>query len=470
MSQNDLIKEIVFIADEQYEAPGFAWGISVAYLLALGAAEILTTFVSPLPGMILYGLILVALLVQSAIGARKRMHHFLVILSIVPLIRLLAMTVPLGNIDPIYWYLLIGILFSVVIFVIARLTGLKGGAIGLRITRNDLPLQLLIGLTGFGIGLAGYLILRPEPYFPNFSWGKYLLIGLILLAFAGLLQEIIFRGLLQISTAQILGPFGILYVALVFSLLYLGFHSFWFFLLMFLVGLAFGVIAARTRSLVGVSISHGLANISLFLMFPLLMAGTAAKVDPLPAVSLPEVVTPTPTIQVPPTPTTEPVESQSLVLIPITGPTATATPVIEKQAACDLHPNWVVYIVDEGDTLASISAIYGIDQSALSTANCFNDNHQISAGQGLFVPFDLIFSPTPSARVMFASLNTPTITPTKKPARKPPPSPTSIPEQENTPLPSIPPATAVPPTATPQELPTLAPTQMPPPPPPTQEN
>ena len=470
MAQNDLIKEIVFISDEQYEAPAFAWGISLAYLLVLGLAEILTTFVSPLVGMILYGLVLIALLVQSSIGAKKRMHHFLVILSILPLIHLLAMTVPLSNFDPIFWYLLIGVLLSVIIFIIARLTGLKGSTIGLRITRKELPLQLLIGLTGFGIGFVGYLILRPGSYLPNFSWGIYLVTGLILLVFAGLLQEVIFRGLLQISTTQILGRFGILYVALLFSLLYLGFYSFWFFLFVFLVGLAFGVIAARTRSLVGVSISHGLANVSLFLLFPLLMAGTAAKVDPLPAVSVPVITAPTQTIQVSPTRTTEPVESQSLVLIPITGPTATPIPVIDNQAACDLHPNWVVYVAHQGETLASISAIYGIDQAALSSANCFEDNHQISAGQGLFVPFDLILSPTPSPRVMFASLNTPTITPTKKPTRIPPANPTSKPVQDNTPVPPMPTATTAPPTAPPQDLPTLAPTQMPPPPLPTQEN
>ena len=137
MAQNDLIKEIVFISDEQYEAPAFAWGISLAYLLVLGLAEILTTFVSPLVGMILYGLVLIALLVQSSIGAKKRMHHFLVILSILPLIHLLAMTVPLSNFDPIFWYLLIGVLLSVIIFIIARLTGLKGSTIGLRITRKE---------------------------------------------------------------------------------------------------------------------------------------------------------------------------------------------------------------------------------------------------------------------------------------------------------------------------------------------
>ena len=53
MAQNDVFKEIVFIADEQYEAPAVAWGVALAYLLALVVAEVLTTFASPLVGMIL---------------------------------------------------------------------------------------------------------------------------------------------------------------------------------------------------------------------------------------------------------------------------------------------------------------------------------------------------------------------------------------------------------------------------------
>jgi membrane protease YdiL (CAAX protease family) len=480
MAQNDLIKEIVFIADEQYEAPAFAWGIALAYLLALVVAELLAAFVSPLVGMILYGLILIALLVQSSIGAKKRMHDFLVVLSIVPLIRLLAMTVPLANFEPIYWYLLVGILLSVLVFIIARLTGLSPGSIGLRITLKELPLQLLIGLTGLGIGLIGYMILRPDPYLPNFSWGKFLLAGLVLLVFAGLLQEIIFRGLLQISTTQILGRFGILYVALLFALLQLGFSSFWYFLFTLLVGLVFGVIAAQTHSLVGVSISHGLANVSLLLILPMIMTEPAARIDPPLPVSVPIINTPThtsqasptrtPTSQVSPTGTNELVEPQPLVLVPITGRTATSTPPAEDQAACDSHPNWVVYVTQQGDTIHSISVMYGIDTAELRAANCFEDNHQIKGGQGLFVPFDLIHSPTPSPRVLFSALNPPTATPTKKPTRKPTATPTSRPVKENTPIPTIPTATPLPPTPTPHDLPTLAPTQMPPPPPPTQEN
>ena len=62
MAQNDIFKEIVFIADEHYEAPAFAWGTALAYLLGLVVAEVMTAFISPLVGMVLYGLILVALL------------------------------------------------------------------------------------------------------------------------------------------------------------------------------------------------------------------------------------------------------------------------------------------------------------------------------------------------------------------------------------------------------------------------
>jgi hypothetical protein len=470
MAQNDVIKEIVFIADEQYEAPAYAWGTALAYLLALVVAELLTTFAAPLVGMILYGLILIALLVQSSIGAQKHMHHFLVILAILPLIRLLTMTIPLANFDPIYWYLLIGVLLSAAVFITARLTGLSGGTIGLRITIKELPAQLLIGLTGIGIGFVEYLILRPDPFISNFSWGQFLLFALILLIFAGLLQEIIFRGLLQTSAINVLGRFGILYVALVFALLHLGYRSLWDLLFIILVGLGFGVVAARTRSLVGVSLSHGLANVGLFLVFPLLMVGTAAKAEPALVISVPVVSTPTPVNQGSPTPTFELEVTQPLVLIPVTGPTATPIPPAEQQAACDSHSNWVVYVVQAEDTLESISNIYEISLVELRRANCFEDSSLVQSGQGLFVPFDLLLSPTPTQRVLFSSLNTPSATPTKKPTRKPPAIPTSDPVQEITPIPSIPTATLVPPSPPPQELPTLAPTQQPPPPPPTPED
>ena len=471
MAQNDVIKEIVFMADEQYEAPALVWGISLGYLLALVMAEVMTVFVSTLVGIILYLLILIALLVHSSVSTRQRTHHFLVILSIVPLMRLSVMTIPPANFEPIYWYLLVGILLAIAVFFSARLVGFGLPMIGLRISKEELPAQLLIGMTGLTIGLVEYLILRPEPLLPASSPGLLLLSGLALLVLVGFLMEVVFRGLLQAATTQILDRWGIIFVAVVFALQYLVFRSLWNLLFVFLVGLAFGVAAARTRSLLGVSISHGLANVSLFMIFPLLVAGAAAEIDPPLAVAVPATGTPTKTVQVMPSHTPEPVETQSLVLIPVTGPTATWTPTAVPLAACGSHPNWVVYVAQQGDTLESISETYGIEQGELLSANCFDENHQVAPGQGLYVPFDLIPSPTQTLPYVFSSLNTATATPTRKPVRKSTSNPTSKPVQEVTPITPLPTSTLPPPSATPQELPTLAPTQIPNPlPPPTQGN
>ena len=474
MAQDDLIKEIVFISDEQYEAPAFAWGVAVAYLVSLVLAGVLTTFVSPLVGGILYGLILVALLVQSSIGTKNRFNRFLVVLSLVPLSQLLSLTTQPANLNPVYWYLLVGTLLGIVVLITFRLTGFDAQIIGLRVSRDELPLQLLIGLSGLVIGFIAYLLLRPGMDFTSFTWFHYLLFALLLLVFTGLIGEIVFRGLLQASSIQILGRLGILYVALVFTLQYLGFRSLPGLLFIFLFGLASGWLVARTRSLVGVSLAHGLANISLFLAFPLLMSVLTAKVE-TPQDILVQVTT-TPSLTPPPSPTLAPTlapqATQPLVLIPVTGRTATPTATISRGAACDRHINWVVYVTREDETLQSISALYGISAQELSAANCFEEDYQVSSGQGLFVPYDLIPSPTSSPVFIFSSMNTPTITPTRKPDRKPAATPTSIPTQVITPTQVLPTATPPPPPPppTPGDLPTLAPTQMPPPPPPTPEN
>jgi hypothetical protein len=136
-----------------------------------------------------------------------------------------------------------------------------------------------------------------------------------------------------------------------------------------------------------------------------------------------------------------------------------------------MHPNWVVYVSQPGDTVASISVQYEIEPAELRNANCFAADFELSAGQGFFVPFDLIISPTPTLPFVFSSLNPPTATPTQKPARKENAPSTSSPVGEVTPITRLPTRTPLPTTTIPDGMPTLAPTQAPNPPPvPTQGN
>jgi membrane protease YdiL (CAAX protease family) len=278
MAQIDLIKKLIFISDKRLEVGSIPWKVALAYLLALIVAETLTTYFAPLAGMIIYGFILIALSLQASLGFKKRGKPFLVSLAIVPLIRILNLTLPLAQFETIYWYPLIGIpLFGAVIFG-ARVTRLNSRAIGFRLTKQDVPVQLLIGLTGIGIGYIEYLILRPSPYISDLSWIKFWMPALILLVFTGFLDEIIFRGLLQTSATRELGRLGILYVALVYAVLYIGSQSTLNILFVFSIAILFGVLAFHTGSLIGISLSHGLANITLYLVLPFLIAGTTAGV------------------------------------------------------------------------------------------------------------------------------------------------------------------------------------------------
>jgi membrane protease YdiL (CAAX protease family) len=325
--KNDLIKERIFIGDKRLELPAFLWKVALGYLLALVVAESLTTFIAPMAGVIIYGFILIALSLQASLGFRKRGYRFLVTLAIVPLIRILGMTLPLAQFERIYWYPLIGIPLFMAVFIGTRVTKLNCSAIGLHLTKQDVPVQLLIGLTGIGIGFIEYLILRPSPYISDLSWNQLWLPALILLIFTGLLDEIIFRGLLQTSATREFGRLGILYAALVFVVLQLGYNSAMNILFVFAVAILFGVLTFKTGSLIGVSLSHGLANITLYLVFPFLIAGTTAGVPNSIDIQSPLLASPTRVIQTTATPIQSliPAPSSTLLLVTRFTPTVLFT-------------------------------------------------------------------------------------------------------------------------------------------------
>ena len=135
---------------------------------------------------------------------------------------------------------------------------------------GNLPVQVVLALTGVVFGLALYGILRPESLIDNLTWGKILLPAFILLITTGFVEELIFRGVVQRSSIEALGPQGWVYAAVLSSVLYISYLSAVHWFAVFLVGLFFGWIVNRTGSLLGVTLSHGIINISLYLVIPLI--------------------------------------------------------------------------------------------------------------------------------------------------------------------------------------------------------
>ena len=135
--------------------------VAVVYLLLLAFAEFLVILDAPLLGMLLYGLILVALLLHVFLGNQPSQSPFLLALSLAPLIRLLSLMMPLAHFPIVYCYVIVGVPLFVAIFLLTRLIGINRHMVGLVL--SSFPLQLLVGLSGIILGYVEYIILRPTP-------------------------------------------------------------------------------------------------------------------------------------------------------------------------------------------------------------------------------------------------------------------------------------------------------------------
>jgi hypothetical protein len=131
-----------------------------------------------------------------------------------------------------------------------------------------MPVQLLVGALGVGLGIAEYLILKPDALVDELTWQQAWWPALILLVATGFGEELVFRGVMQSASAEALGKAVIPYVAIVFAALHVGYKSAPDVAFVFLVALFFGWVVAKTGSLLGVTLSHGIANVVLYVIVP----------------------------------------------------------------------------------------------------------------------------------------------------------------------------------------------------------
>jgi len=428
------------------------WLFPIFYLQVIALAELLTNLREARTGLIIHGITLIVLLIHGAFENDVRDRRFLLALALVPLIRLLSLSLPLTGRPLIDWYLVIGVVLSVAAFFTTRVTDLTAKRIGL--TFESWPFQIIFGITGIGFGFLEYLILKPDPLINEFTFDSIWRPALVLILFTGVLEEVIFRGLIQQASLATYGRFGITFVAILFAILHVGYKSFLDVVFVLVIAMIFGLVVQRTGSLLGVSISHSLTNICLFLVFPFVI-GT-------PTLGVPEVVPQTPIPSTTPTqlqkyffetPTStitpfyletelsKTPESPTETAIATQESTKTPTQEIEAQTPtqiCGKPRGWVIYVVQSGDTLFTLSQTYNVSVSDLQNANCLGTSTLIIAGDRLYVPNVVTNTPIPSD----------TAPPTSTTA--PSPSSTFTLTTTSTEIPTG--------TATPSETPTISPT------------
>jgi capsular polysaccharide biosynthesis protein/LysM repeat protein len=120
--------------------------------------------------------------------------------------------------------------------------------------------------------------------------------------------------------------------------------------------------------------------------------------------------------------------------LPTAMPTIAATSE-PSPARCSFPSGWLVYAVQEGDTLSSLALSYGVSEAEIIEANCLPGD-DISQSRVLLLPPQpgtLASAPTPTSSATVSAIptasRTPTSTPTPSPTQTNTPSPTPRPSR-----------------------------------------
>ena len=244
--------------------------VFTAYIVFIVFAEVMTSFVDPRSGLVLHSLILIALLAQFSWKHGETPSSGLYLsLSLAPLIRIISLSIPLAYFPSHLWFIVVNVPVLVATVAMMRVQGISFRDAGVVFRK---PLEVAaIALTGILFGFIDYLILRPEPLGVGLSFWNIVLLALGLGFSTGFVEELAFRGLMQRHAVELFGERnGLIGVALVFAALHIGWLSVVDLVFVFSVGLFYGFVTLRTGSIIGVSLSHGITNVVLFLVAPVI--------------------------------------------------------------------------------------------------------------------------------------------------------------------------------------------------------
>lgn len=248
------------------------------YVAAILTAEALVAYGSALEG-ILVDAVVVPLVLNRYLVERGRLAasgtacaeltkslDLLLVLPLVPILRICSLTMVVPSVPELERYVVVGIPVMAAALWTAALVDRHHLIALLRV--HSLRRQAAIALTGLPLGLLAYLALRPEPLAEPTSPARIAAGCAILVIFSGLLEEFVFRGLLQNAFCARFGPAGQLVSGALFAASYLGSGSVAAVAVFASVGVGFGLAVGGTHSIVGVVAAHGLLSIGLVLVWP----------------------------------------------------------------------------------------------------------------------------------------------------------------------------------------------------------
>jgi uncharacterized protein len=242
--------------------------LAVFYATIVTISELLTTFATPLLGSTSHLFVFGLAIAHGATEPRPRAAALWLSLSLVPLIRVISLGLPLGAVSQEWWYLLAAIPLMGGAITAARVLGMTRADVGLQLPgKFGWLLTGVVALCGVLIGIAEHSLLGASPAPRQDTMVDLLFFLTILIVGTGIVEEVIFRGVIHAAAVAALGvqP-GIVLVSVLFAVMHLGHGSFLNIIFLFGVALYFGHIRQQTGSLLGVILAHATANFVLLIL------------------------------------------------------------------------------------------------------------------------------------------------------------------------------------------------------------
>jgi membrane protease YdiL (CAAX protease family) len=232
--------------------------VVLAYSGALVAVEVLAAFGSPVTAAAIDAALLILLLGHYVLGGERAIAA----LALVPLLRLSSFA--LATDDPVAALAAGGVPVLLAVVLGAHVLELDGI---LRLGEIRRRSQWHVALGAFAVAGLLDLVLRVGPMHPSGSLAALLGSALVVFVFAGVLEELLFRGLVQVTMTPLLGLWAVPVADGLFATAYLGAaHA--YVIAMAAFGLACGWWVRRTGSMAGAACAHGLLAAGILVIWP----------------------------------------------------------------------------------------------------------------------------------------------------------------------------------------------------------
>lgn len=192
-------------------------------------------------------------------------------LILLPVLRLVNISMPAFYDITLYLFVFIYGLLTIPVTIALTSQGFTKEQLGITFKRMwiYIPLSIIIGLL---LGVGEYLIIETNYLIPDLSVIPLLILTLVMIFLVGLVEEIIFRSILQNRLEVFLGSRGgIIVTSALFGLMHSGYGNIIEIFYTFLVGFIIGYMFYKTRSLPLVAMINGFINVFLFGVLPHLL-------------------------------------------------------------------------------------------------------------------------------------------------------------------------------------------------------